>query len=69
MITATNTAQPYAVTMDNLKRGVFKACADGQHDRCQGEITHRHARPENGIWNYQCTCECHPSAFGEMDDE
>lgn len=57
--------QPYTVTESNLRRGVFKDCADGHHERCKREITHRFAQPESGIWNYQCTRECHPAAFGD----
>lgn len=64
-MTNTNTTQPYTVTSENLKRGVFKDCADGNHGRCKREITHRFAQPDSGIWNYQCTCECHPTAFGD----
>lgn len=60
---------PYAVTTDNLKRGVFKDCADGRCERCAKAITHRHARPDAGIWNYLCTCECHPTAFGDDSKE
>jgi hypothetical protein len=68
-MTAETELRPYTVTESNLKRGLFKDCADGHHhDRCNGSITHRFARPESGIWNYQCTCECHPSAFGDMAD-
>ena len=63
------TAAPYTVTEENLRRGLFKDCKDGHHNRCNGEIVHRFAQPEAGIWNYQCTCECHPTAFGDDSEE
>lgn len=61
--------KPYTVTPGNLKRGVFKVCELGNHEKCPATITHRHADPQNNIWNFQCTCECHGSAFGDLSDE